>query len=101
MYAIRSYYDRNKYNSYCLADDIMEPYRPIVDKLVCELVDSGINTENLTTEIKRHFLVIPAIDVLIDGEKSPLMLASQRTAASLVKCYSGASRKLLYPQFIF
>ena len=49
-------------------------------------------------EHKAILLKIPAIDVIIDGEKSPLMIATQRTAVSLVKCYEGGQRKLLYPE---
>lgn len=87
----------NKYNAYCLADDIMEPYRPYVDKLVLQIVASGVNTEKLTPELKRELLQIPALDVVIDGKSSPLMIAVQRSTASLAACYEGQLRKLLYP----
>ena len=55
----------NRYNAYCLADDIMEPYRPYVDKLVAEIVDSGADITNLTKEIKGQLLSIPVLDVVI------------------------------------
>jgi len=88
---------RNKYNAYCLADDIMEPYRPFVDKLVVEIVNSGANINELTKEIKAELLQIPVLDVIINGERSPLMLAAGQTTASLAKCYFGESRKITYP----
>ncbi len=88
----------NRYNAYCLADDLMEPYRPLVDQVVCGLVDKGGVSEELTKEIKSLLLQIPAMDVVIDGEKSPLMIATQRTAVSLVKCFEGHQKKLLYPE---
>lgn len=91
---------KNKYNAYCLADDIMEPYRPYVDKLVMEIVQSGADISTLTKEIKVQLLTIPVIDVVLDGKKSPLMVAMGLTASSLQKCYSGESRKLLYPEFV-
>lgn len=89
---------RNKYNAYCLADDIMEPYRPYVDQIVCELLQSKIEIpEELTKELKAEMLKIPVIDVSIDGQKSPLMVAMQRTTASLNKCFAGEGHKILYP----
>ena len=88
---------RNKYNAYCLADDIMEPYRPFVDKLVVKILNSGTNISELTKEIKAELLQIPVLDVVINGERSPLMLAAGQTTASLAKCYLGESRKIIYP----
>jgi CRISPR-associated protein Cas1 len=94
-------YHRNQYNAYCLADDIMEPYRPYVDKLVCHMVRMNGNfLDPMTKEMKKELLGIPAMDVLLDGEKSPLMVAMQRTTASLAKCFEGKQRKILYPELI-
>lgn len=87
----------NRYNAYCLADDIMEPYRPYVDKLVAEIVDSGADITNLTQEIKGQLLSIPVLDVVINGRRSPLMIGVGMTTASLYKCYSGEIRKIAYP----
>lgn len=87
----------NRYNAYCLADDIMEPYRPYVDKLVADIVDSGSDISKLTTEIKSKLLSIPVLDVVINGRRSPLMIGVGMTTASLYKCYSGEIRKIAYP----
>ena len=87
----------NRYNAYCLADDIMEPYRPYVDKLVAEIVDSGADITNLTKDIKGQLLSIPVLDVVINGRRSPLMIGVGMTTASLYKCYSGEIRKIAYP----
>lgn len=89
---------RNKYNAYCLADDIMEPYRPFVDGLVKEII-TETNEQELTKEIKSRLLSIPALDIVIDGKKSPLMVGLQRTTASLAACYEGKSKKMIYPEF--
>lgn len=89
---------KNRYNAYCLADDLMEPYRPFVDQLVYNIIKEKGFEENLSKEIKTHLLKIPAEDVWIDGEMSPLMIATQRTAVSLVKCFIGEQKKLLYPE---
>jgi len=90
---------RNKYNAYCLADDIMEPYRPFVDKLVFEIVESGIDISELSQEIKAQLLNIPVLDVVINNQRSPLMIAVGQTTASLYKCFSGEIRKIKYPSF--
>lgn len=87
----------NKYNAYCLADDIMEPYRPYVDELVVTFVEDGEDFTELTPSIKKQLLTIPAIDIFIDGEKSPLMVGMQKTTSSLVKCFNGEAKKIIYP----
>ncbi len=90
-------FHKNQYNAYCLADDIMEPYRPFADLMVLELVDAGQASDELTSDIKKKLLQLPAIDVTVGGEKSPLMIATQRTAASLARCFLGETRRILYP----
>jgi CRISP-associated protein Cas1 len=91
-------FHRNRYNAFCLADDLMEPYRPYVDEIVYNMFNEFGPIEEMQKEHKAILLKIPAIDVSIDGEKSPLMIATQRTAVSLVKCFNGEQRKLLYPE---
>lgn len=93
-------FHRNKYNAFCLADDIMEPYRIYVDAVVYEILETGANVEELTTTIKSQLLTISALDVLIDDKWSPLMTAVSRTTNSLHDCFKGESRKILYPQFM-
>ena len=92
-------FHHNKYNAFCLADDIMEPYRPYVDELVYEIVRTGEDISELTTFLKTQLLQIPALDVVIDDKLSPLMVAMSRTTNSLYECYAGLSRKILYPVF--
>lgn len=91
-------FHRNKYNAYCLADDIMEPYRPFVDRIVYRILNSGENWQELTPAIKKHFLEIPALDIVINGEQSPLMVGLQRTTAGLMKCFEGETRRMVYPE---
>jgi CRISPR-associated protein Cas1 len=88
----------NRYNAYCLADDIMEPYRPYVDELVHEIVTSGTDYEVLTKELKGKLLTIPTLEVVISGKRSPLMVAVGQTTASLYKCFCGELRKISYPE---
>lgn len=92
-------FHHNRYNAYCLADDIMEPYRPIIDKLIIQICNEiSEYPSQLNTELKAKILQIPVLDTFIDGGRSPLMNAVATTTASLAKCYSGESRKILYPE---
>lgn len=90
----------NRYNAFCLADDMMEPYRPFVDDLVINVMGRMEITDNLTTELKREMLAIPVLDVRIGGKRSPLMVAVGQTTASLAKCFNGELRKISYPEFV-
>lgn len=87
----------NQYNAYCLADDIMEPYRPFVDILVLEILEKDHDIDELTPSIKTKLLSIASQDILIDKQTSPLMVGLQKTTASLAKCFEGSIRKISYP----
>ncbi|MBI3137164.1 MAG: type II CRISPR-associated endonuclease Cas1 [Sphingobacteriales bacterium] len=89
---------QNQYNAYCLADDMMEPYRPFVDRLVCSLVAAEDPAVEITGAVKKQLLTLPALDVIIENQKSPLMNAVQKTTASLARCFEGRSRKLSFPE---
>lgn len=88
----------NRYNAYCLADDIMEPYRPYVDKLVLDILEED-SCATISQSVKTKFLGLPVTEVVINERRSPLMLAVSQTVSSLVKCYRGESRRLIYPEF--
>lgn len=89
---------KNKYNAYCLADDIMEPYRAYADDLVFDIVKNNTTEQELTKDIKSKLLSLPAADIYIDKQRSPLMVGLQKTTSSLVKCYMGESKRILYPE---
>ena len=86
----------NRYNAYCLADDIMEPYRPYVDKFVQEIYESEY-PESLTKDIKHRLLTIMEQDVVINGITHPFSIATSLTASSLVRCFEGSSKQIDYP----
>ena len=88
----------NRYNAYCLADDVMEPYRPYVDSMICTMLDEKEKITELTTGVKARLLSIPVTEVNIGGQRSPLMVAVGQTTASLYKCFSGELRKIIYPE---
>ncbi len=93
-------FHKNKYNAYCLADDLMEPYRPYVDLLVMQWLEKNPQTEELTKEFKAHLLQIATKDVKIEGLKRPLLIAVKTTVSSLYKCYTGEKRLIAYPELI-
>lgn len=88
---------KNKYNAFALADDIMEPFRPIVDEAVHTIMQH-YDEQELTTEIKSILLQILTRTVYFKNEKSPLMVALQKTASSLQQCYTGKRKKIKYPK---
>lgn len=85
----------NKYNPFCLADDIMEPYRPYVDLLVYHMLEEGCT--QLDKEAKARLLDIPILDVFITEKRRPLMTAVSQTTASLFKCFNIERRLIDYP----
>ena len=89
----------SRYDAYCLADDIMEPYRPFVDRKVLEMWEKSEITDDISSEQKRQLLGVSTTDVSINGQRRPMMLAIQSTAQSVQKCYSGEARKIVYPDW--
>lgn len=90
-------FHRNQYNAYCLADDIMEPYRPFVDRIVHQVVMENEDCLDMVDDVKKKLLMIPQLDVTIEGKRSPLQNAMIKTTASLAKCFEGTQRKIIYP----
>lgn len=88
---------KSKYNAFALADDIMEPFRPLVDETVHHVMQH-YDDQELTTEIKSELLHFLTRTVYFKNEKSPLMVALQKTASSLQQCYSGKRKKIKYPK---
>ena len=90
---------RNRYNAFCLADDIMEPYRPWVDEIAYDLNEKYPGSFMLEKEHKAELLQLMTADVRIGENKRPLMVALSQTTASLSRCFSGEQRKISYPIF--
>jgi CRISP-associated protein Cas1 len=92
-------FHRNQYNAFCLADDIMEPYRPFADWIVFREVQSGRDLNELDRSLKKDLLNVVFMDLYQDKKRSPLQVALGRTTASLAQCFEGTRRQLLYPVF--
>jgi CRISP-associated protein Cas1 len=78
----------------------MEPYRPYVDKLVVNIMESNPSQEILDKKTKEQLLQIPILDAKIENKNSPLMVAVQTTTASLAKCYMGDAKLIKYPTLL-
>jgi CRISPR-associated protein Cas1 len=90
---------RNRYNAFCLADDIMEPYRPWVDEIAVDLEEKYPGEYMLSKEHKAKLLQLMTADVKIGENRRPLMVALSQTTASLARCFTGETRKISYPIF--
>ena len=90
----------NKYNAFALADDLMEPYRPFVDAIVCQIIHRKKSYETLPKEHKAQLLSIATIDVKYRGERSPLLNSTHMLAAAIAKRFGGDARKLSLPEFV-
>lgn len=88
-------FHRNRYNSFPLADDIMEPYRPYVDETVYDIYRQGIT--ELTPETKGRLLRLLFADTRFDRVTRPLDVGLTFTSASLAKCFAGKQKKLSFP----
>ena len=92
-------FHHNRYNHYCLADDMMEPYRPYIDRVVAAMVEREDDAPDfLTKEHREKLLTIPTLTVTMNGKQRPLMIAASETSASLVRCFAGEQRKVVLPE---
>lgn len=99
MLATLGIHHHNRYNAFCLADDIMEPYRPYVDEIAYDLDEKYPETFMLEKEHKAELLQLMSVDVKIGENRRPLMVALSQTTASLARCFTGETRKIVYPVF--
>lgn len=90
----------NQYNAYCLADDVMETYRPFVDRLVVEIMQTEEIGEELDWNLKKILLQIPTLDVMMNKKRSPLMVAVQQSTSSLASCFLKERKNLKLPEWL-
>lgn len=87
----------NRRNAFALADDLVEPFRPLVDGLAAALTDRGIST--LDSPTKRAFARLIAFGVTIQGEMTPVSVAAQRLAGTMSRSFeSGRADLALFTQ---
>ncbi|PKK89905.1 MAG: type II CRISPR-associated endonuclease Cas1 [Candidatus Wallbacteria bacterium HGW-Wallbacteria-1] len=90
----------NKYDAFRLANDLMEPYRTVIDKIVCNWMQNTPENTEVSKEWKSFFFDQMANPLTIENEKRCLMDCCTRTSFSLVQCLSGKATKLLFPKII-
>jgi CRISPR-associated protein Cas1 len=86
----------NRGNALVLVDDLMEPFRPLVDRTVHRLNGEGI--ADVTSEAKAALARIMIVDLPADEGMSPLMTCLERLAGSLAKAYAGETDRLVLPK---
>lgn len=86
---------RHRGNPFCLADDLLEPLRPLVDARVRSLLGAGV--QDVSTPAKAALLDLLNVTVAVEDAQGPLMVALHRAAASLVRCLENRDEKLLLP----
>lgn len=82
----------NRGNAFALADDLVEPFRPLVDALVVSMIGQGADT--LDPLLKRRFARLIAFDVVVGGETSPVAVAAARFAQSLARSFEAGTPEL-------
>jgi len=88
----------NKYNAFCLADDVLEPFRGFVESKVKQICETQIEINDLTQPIKARLLEVLYQEVKIGEISGPLMVGLHRTAASLVRCFTGEQKEMDLPE---
>lgn len=83
----------NRSNAFCLADDLLEPLRPMVDRVVRRLHHR--RQAELDPKAKQALLELLTASVRCGDQTGPLMVALHRMVASLVACYRGEEKRLL------
>jgi len=92
-------FHRNQYNAYCLVDDLMEPYRPFVDKIVLDVISGGNDISELSRQLKGRLFGICTVDVLMSDMRRPLMAAVSQTASSFASAtLSGNAKNIAFPE---
>lgn len=101
LLCLKGIHHHNRYNPFCLADDIMEPYRPFVDQYVLGKVKPfDVPLQELTQPMRARLLQMLTCDVKMGNLKRPLMVALSYTTASLSRYYRGETDKLVLPSFL-
>lgn len=89
---------KNQYNHYCLADDLIEPFRIFCDKLVYENIDEFGQKEELTKEDKIKLLEVINTETTIEDKVYPLQLAVKETVVSYLRSIENNKVELKLPK---
>lgn len=90
-------FHKNRYNAFPLADDLMEPFRPYVDRIVVRCLEDGL--PDLMVDSKKSLLGVLTVDCQFGKVRRPLAIGLSMTTSSLVKCLKGESRQITLPEY--
>lgn len=100
LLCVRGIHHHNRYNPFCLADDVMEPYRPFVDQYILGRVRPfDVPLKEITQPMRARLLEMLTCDVTMGSMRRPLMVALSSTTASLARAYKGETSTLSLPAF--
>ena len=88
----------NRANGFALADDLMEPYRPLVDHFVNALLADGV--DEVSSEAKRRLATLSSVDLLQNDQISPLSVQVERLVYSLAISFETKKAALSLPERI-
>jgi CRISPR-associated protein Cas1 len=91
-------FHKNRSNPFCLADDLFEPYRPLVDWRVKNLImeTDAVSLSDRTT--RAALLSVFNETILVAGRRMPLLVGVQTSAASMARALTGGERTLALPE---
>jgi CRISPR-associated protein Cas1 len=89
-------------NAFNLADDMVEPFRPFVDRVVWTLTEQGRTGKGTTSvEERRTLASLLTAEARVGVEKVTLLIATERIAESLVRAMEmGSAPLLLLPRLV-
>jgi len=91
-------FHKNKNNALCLVDDLIEPYRPLVDQVVKRLSERDCN--DLTPSVKRCLASIVNSDQSSIGTTSPLLRHMSNLSYSLWESFNGQKTVMAMPKLM-
>ena len=96
LYPALGIHHKNRSDAFCLASDLMEPLRPLVDRIVRKIFKQGHKEINKATKTQILSMLVEPVE--IKGNTGPLLVELEKMTASLVKCYNGKENKLVIPK---
>jgi CRISPR-associated protein Cas1 len=91
-------FHHNQYNGLCLADDLMEPFRPWVDSIAYQQLYQENTNIAITKETKIPFLNLISENVKFKNKQMPLMVSVHYLMADLKRNFAKESKKIVYPK---
>ncbi|MEE1361610.1 MAG: type II CRISPR-associated endonuclease Cas1 [Selenomonadaceae bacterium] len=89
-------FHHSELNNFNLADDIIEPFRPVVDLQVASIGEG----EELNPQNKSQLIGVLSHDVSLNGEKQPVSYAIEKVVQNLIRCFKGEADTLILPKLL-